>query len=142
MVEESVGKAMEMPKHGEFCWSEIAVTDLEKCKAFYAEVFGWEFEKSENTGDKMQYFEFSSSRVEQHDGALYLMESAMFGGETPPPHIAQYISVNDVDESIEKAKELDGSVVFGPYDIPNVGRMAVINDPSGAAISLITLHSR
>lgn len=141
MAEEGVGKAMEMPKHGDFCWSEIAVSDLEKCKAFYANVFGWEFTKSENAGSEMEYLEFSSSKEEQPDGALYQLDPAMFGGVAPPPHIAQYVSVDNVDESLEKAKLLGGSVVFGPYDIPNVGRMGVITDPTGAAISLITLRS-
>jgi len=135
-------EATEMPKHGDFCWSEIAVTDLGKCRAFYENVFGWQFNKSESTGGEMEYLEFSSFGGESEDGALYEMKAEMFGGHLPPAHVAQYISVDDVDASLEKAKSLGGSVVFGPYDIPNVGRMAVINDPTGAAVSLITLAGK
>lgn len=139
MAETSASKSLEMPSHGSFCWTEIASTDIEKCKSFYSNVFGWTFEKSPNTGDEMDYFECSSSGGSQEDAALYEMNPAMFGGQTPPAHIALYVAVDDVDQAVTRTKELGGSVVFGPYDIPKVGRMAVINDPSGAAISLITL---
>jgi predicted enzyme related to lactoylglutathione lyase len=142
MAEEAIGKAPEMPKHGEFCWSEIAVTDLTKCRQFYENLFGWQFKKSESTGESMEYLEFSSFGGDREDGALYQMSAEFFGGEIPPAHIAQYISVDNVDESLEKAKALGGSLVFGPYDIPNVGRMAVINDPTGATLSLITLSTK
>lgn len=140
MAEEGTGKAPAMPEHGMFCWSEFAVTDLEKCRSFYEKVFGWQFKKSESTGSEMEYLEFSSFGGDQEDGALYQMKAEMFGGQLPPAHVAQYVAVDNVDESLEKAKGLGGNVVFGPYDIPNVGRMAVINDPTGAAVSLITLR--
>lgn len=140
MSEPQSATAMEMPKHGDFCWSEIASTDLEKCKSFYSNVFGWTFNKSESTGNEFEYLEFSSSGSGYPDGALYEMNPEMFGGHLPPAHIALYVSVDDVDASCKQATELGASVVFGPYDIPNVGRMAVVSDPTGAAISLITLN--
>lgn len=133
------GHAGMMPKHGDFCWTEIASDNLPACKTFYSNVFGWQFEKSKSTGDEFEYLEFSSDGGEQKDGALYEMNPMMFGGTIPPPHIALYVSVDNVDETAAKAVELGGSIMFGPYDIPNVGRMAVINDPTGAAVSIITL---
>lgn len=142
MSEEATERSRATPNHGNFCWSEIAVTDLAKCRAFYENVFGWQFKKSESTGEEMEYLEFSSFGGERQDGALYQMSPELFGGEIPPAHIAQYIPVDDVDASLENAKALGGSVVFGPYDIPNVGRMGVINDPTGAALSLITLADK
>lgn len=141
MVEEAAGTAMQMPKHGEFCWSEIASTDKAKCLPFYENVFGWKFKKSENAdgGEGMEYLEFSSSG-EHPDGALYEMAPEMFGGgPLPPPHINLYVAVDDIDASLEKAKALGGAVVFGPYDIPNTGRFGIITDPTGANISMITL---
>ncbi|HBR56740.1 MAG TPA: VOC family protein [Blastocatellia bacterium] len=139
MAETSVSQQPAMPAHGNFCWTEIAGTDVEKCKSFYSNVFGWTFEKSPNTGDEMDYFEFSSSGGTEKDGAIYEMKPEMFGGHIPPAHIALYVSVDDIDHSVAQAANLGGSIIFGPYDIPKVGRMAVIQDPSGAAISLITL---
>ncbi|MGH9946129.1 MAG: VOC family protein [Pyrinomonadaceae bacterium] len=141
MVEEAAGMAPQMPKHGEFCWSEIASTDKGKCLPFYENVFGWKFKQSDNNaeGKEMEYLEFSSSG-DYPDGALYQMVPEMFGdGPIPPAHIALYVSVDDIDASLEKAKSLGGEVVFGPYDIPNVGRFGIVSDPTGANISMITL---
>ena len=143
MVEEAAGMAPQMPKHGEFCWSEIASTDKEKCLPFYENVFGWSFKKSESSagGDEMEYLEFSSSG-DFPDGAFYEMTPEMYGGgELPPAHINLYVSVDDIDASLEKATSLGGTVVFGPYDIPNVGRFGIISDPAGAHISMITLST-
>lgn len=47
-----------MPAHGEFCWVEIASTDLEKCRSFYSNVFGWEFNRSQAAGEDFPYLEF------------------------------------------------------------------------------------
>lgn len=139
MADEELERSSAMPAHGEFCWSEIASSKIDECRRFYSEVFGWKFNKSVGAGTEMEYLEFSSSGGGAPDAALYEMKPEMFGGQMPHPHIAQYVSVDDVDSSAELAVELGGSIVFGPYDIPNVGRMAVINDPTGAVISLITL---
>lgn len=139
MVEEATTMAPDMPSHGVFCWSEIATTDAERARPFYENVFGWTFKKSENTGDEMEYLEFSSSSTEL-DGGFYQMNPEMFGGEVPPAHIALYVAVDDVDASIVKTSELGGTVVFGPYDIPGTGRMALITDPTGATISMIQLQ--
>ncbi|MEO8071863.1 MAG: VOC family protein [Acidobacteriota bacterium] len=52
-----------------------------------------------------------------------------------------YIAVDDVDAAAEKVTELGGSVRVPPTDILNTGRFCVINDPTGAVFSLITLKS-
>ena len=56
-----------------------------------------------------------------------------------PPHWITYIAVDDVDESAAKVWEFGGKVCVPPTDIPNTGRFAVVNDPTGATFSLITL---
>lgn len=139
MAEEAAGYG-EMPKHGDFCWTEIASNDLGKCKEFYTNVFGWQFNKSEAVEGEMQYLEFSSEGGTYPDGALYQLQPEMFGGgEAPPPHIALYVAVDNVDDAIAKSNSIGGGVIFGPMDIPNVGRFAILADPTGAAISVITL---
>ena len=142
MADDKTGPADHTPGHGSFCWTEIACTELSKCKPFYENVFGWDFKTSENAGSEMQYLEFSSSGQPYPDAALYEMFPEMFGGMEMPAHIALYVSVDDIDASVEKARSLGASVLFGPYDIPKVGRMAVVTDPAGANISMITLAER
>lgn len=138
MAEAQTAETIQMPKHGEFCWTEINSHDMASSKPFYTNVFGWQFAQSKS-GQDMEYLEFASSGEGYPDGALFELTEEMCGGTMPPAHIAHYVSVDNVDVSCEKAKSLGGSVLFGPADIPNVGRFATIADPTGAAINIITL---
>ena len=124
------------PKHGEFCWMELASNNLEACKSFYTDMFGWSLTTSNAAG--MEYTEISAG--EKKIGGMYQMSDECGDGEGKmmPPHWGAYIAVDDVNASVEKVKALGGNVCVPPTDIPNVGRFSVINDPSGAMVSLIT----
>ena len=141
MIEDAAEVPPSLPASGSFCWTEIACTDLSRCRPFYENVFGWQFKPSETVGDEMEYLEFSSSGEVYPDGALYEMKAEMFGGDLPPAHIELYVTVDDIDAAVGKAEGLGATVGFGPYDIPNVGRFAVIADPTGANIAMITLKA-
>lgn len=131
-------QAFTMPKNGEFCWTEIATDNLEACKTFYAEVFGWQFKKSEATGAEMQYLEFGTD-AEHQFGGLFEMKPEWYGGEMPKPHSNIYIAVDDTDAAAQRAVELGGTLVGESCDVPNVGRMSQIQDPTGAKFFIITL---
>jgi predicted enzyme related to lactoylglutathione lyase len=121
-----------MPKEGTFCWTEIASNDAEKCKAFYTAVFGWDFKRSDATAEgEMDYNEFATGG-DNPVGGLYQINPDWFGGNAPPPHFMTYVAVDDVDANAKVAAELGGKIVRGPMDIPNVGRMCMIEDPTGA----------
>ena len=138
MAENTAAAAeqMAMPKHGQICWSEIAVRDLDNCVNFYTELFGWKFKKSEVPEIEMQYHEFSNEETGCPIGGLYKMGEE-FGDA--PAHWMSYVAVDDVDAAAEKVKQLGGNVCVPPSDIPNVGRFCVVNDPSGATFSMIKL---
>ncbi|HLM00359.1 MAG TPA: VOC family protein [Pyrinomonadaceae bacterium] len=129
---------MAMPKHGEVCWTEIATNNLEASKGFYAELFGWNFKKHQTVegSDDMEYYEFSREGEDCGSGGMYRMGKE-FGDA--PPHWMSYVAVDNVDEAAAKVWELGGKVCVPPTDIPNVGRFCVVNDPTGATFSMITL---
>jgi len=132
-------QAKQLPQNGEFCWTEIATDDLEACKTFYAEVFGWDYEKSEATGAEMQYLEFGTD-VERPFGGMFEMRAEWYGGELPEPHINIYVAVDDADETARKAFDLGGTIVSPPMDLPKVGRMCQIEDPTGAKFFIIRME--
>lgn len=138
MSEKATAEQMAMPKHGEFCWTEIATTDLERCKTFYSEIFGWKIKQSQNSEIEMEYLEFRPHSG-MNCGGIFEMKEEMFGGTVPPPHFMNYIAVDDVDESASKAFDLGGTIVHPPTDIPNVGRFCVVKDPTGATFSMLTI---
>lgn len=123
------------PETGSFCWTEIAVNDAEKCKAFYSSVFGWTFKDSQAADGAFAYHEFSTGGG-YPAGGLYQISHEICGeGELPPPHFLTYVAVDDVDANAKLAEELGGKVVKGPMDIPNTGRFAIIQDPTGAMLA-------
>jgi hypothetical protein len=58
------------------------------------------------------------------------------------PTWGAYVTVDDVDAVVARVSGLGGQVLLAPTDIPTVGRFAMIGDPQGATISLITYAAR
>ena len=125
-------------KHGEFCWTELATNDAESCRAFYENVFGWQFKKGGLSGGEMEYLEFGTDEARQF-GGLFQMKPESYGGEMPKPHANIYVAVDDVDAVANRAVELGGTILGAPSDVENVGRMSEIQDPTGARIFIIKL---
>ena len=118
--------------HGTFCWVDVAVTDAEAAKEFYGSLFGWE-PADQNIEGGITY---TMLRREGGDvGGLYALSEEM-KSRGVPPHWMSYIAVDDVDDVARRATELGGAVMMEPFDIPDIGRMAVISDPTGAVFSL------
>jgi len=141
MTQEAEGKAAVMePSHGEFCWTEIASGDSDKCKAFYTKVFGWKFKQSNSSEGEFAYDEFTTSSGDSYPaGGLYQISAAMCGDDELPPHFLTYVAVDDVDMYAAKAKELGGNVLKGPDDIPNTGRFAILSDTAGAMFAIFKM---
>jgi predicted enzyme related to lactoylglutathione lyase len=121
-----------MPASGAFCWNELATKDLAAAKKFYTELLGWQLKESTAAG--MAYNEIVVGG--EHVGGMYQITSEQ--GDAPS-HWMAYVAVDDVDEKARLTEELGGKVCVRPMDIPNVGRFCVVNDPTGATISLIKL---
>lgn len=126
-----------MMKHGEICWYELATNDANKTKDFYQTLFGWNLEKSKVTG-AMEYDEIKIDG-KSVGGMMQMTED--WGDPLPPPHWMTYIAVDDVDLAIEKITENGGKICIPAFDMPNVGRMSVIDDPAGATFSIISFVS-
>jgi hypothetical protein len=112
---------------GTFCWIELGTTDQSSAKNFYSALFGWasaDFPMGPN--DYYTMFQLGGGEA----GAAYNMrpeERAMV-----PPHWNLYIAVTSADDAARRAAELGGKVVQAPFDVMTFGRMAVIQDPTGA----------
>src|SRR5256885_5001522 len=115
---------------GSFCWIELATTDGPGAKKFYTELFGWEAQDSP-IGPDMVY---TMLKLNGKDvGALFQKGEMM---KDVPTHWASYVSVNSADETVAKAKSLGGTIRQEAFDVMDVGRMAVITDPTGATFCI------
>jgi predicted enzyme related to lactoylglutathione lyase len=117
---------------GTFCWPELATTDQKAAVAFYRNLFGWEVNDQPMGPDETySMFQLRGREV----GAAYSMrpEERQHGA---PPHWNSYVSVTNADDSAKKAQDLGGQVLMQPFDVMEAGRMAVIQDPTGAVFSV------
>ncbi len=119
-------------KPGTFCWVELGTTDGEAAKKFYTELFGWGF-NDHPMGPDMVYTMLTLDGKEV--GALYKMPSEM-ASQGIPPNWLSYASVTSADDSAAKAKELGATLMKEPFDVMDVGRMAVVQDPTGAVFAI------
>jgi uncharacterized protein len=117
---------------GTFCWPELATTDAAAAKKFYSALFNWDgFDVP--MGDDGPY---SLMRAGGQDaGAIYGITREMREHGVPPNWMA-YVAVASADQAAEKAKTLGGEVVKPPFDVWDLGRMAVLKDPTGAVFSI------
>lgn len=119
------------PLTGAFCWSELGTTDQAKAGEFYTRLFHWQT-VDQDMGENGVYTMLSLAGADL--GGMYALAAPMFAGV--PSHWLYYVSVEDVDASAKKATRLGGKVVMPPMDVPDVGRIAVLEDPEGAKIAL------
>lgn len=118
--------------HGAFSWADCSTSDQAAGTQFYQAVMGWDT-RDEPMGDQGVYTMFL---VDGEDvGAISPLNPQMVG-QGIPPHWESYITVDDVDAMMPRVTELGGTIVVPPFDVMKAGRVAVIQDPTGAMINL------
>ncbi len=124
-------KSKTTPDTGSVAWLDLTVDDAPGVRDFYRRVVGWAYSEV-SMGD---YPDFVMHRP--GDGAEIAGVCHARGGNAGlPPAWLVYITVADLDASLEHCRELGGEVVAGPRDLGAQGRFAVIRDPAGAACAL------
>ncbi len=115
---------------GKFCWNELVTKDIAGSQRFYARMFGW---REEAFGPDYTLFKNPGDKADDRAvGGMISMPTAPATGWLP------YVIVENCDASVNKARELGAKIAVEAKDIPKVGRIAVIVDPQGAAIGIIT----
>jgi uncharacterized protein len=126
---------------GSIWWNELNAHDTEKARDFYAKVAGWT-PKTTSLDDpsrpaKPGEPEYTTFHAKGQEAAgmskLEDGESEERGARWVP-----YIQVANVDAAVRSAEEMGGKIIESPYDVPKVGRLAVVEDPQGAIFGLVT----
>jgi uncharacterized protein len=112
------------------CWAELVTTDVEAARKFYGEVLGWS--EYEIGGPEMG--NYSTPKVSGQMAAGIATQQDEEKKMGVPPHWNTYISVESADDAAKKAQDLGATVIAEPFDVMDLGRMAVLLDPVGAAI--------
>lgn len=113
---------------GSFCWIELATADQNAAKNFYTSLFGWAVtDNPMGPGDFYSIFKLDGRdaaagytlRKEQHDAGV-------------PSHWDVYIAVDNADQVEAQAAKAGGTVLKSAFDVMDQGRMAALQDPTGA----------
>ena len=115
-----------------FSWVDLGTSDQNAAKKFYGELFGWSYEDMP-IDDKSVY---SMSKLKGKDAAAISTLSEEMASQGVPPNWLSYVSVKNADDMAKKARKLGATIVKEPFDVFDVGRMAVIQDPTGAVFAL------
>ena len=116
---------------GTFCWVEVATSDVARATDFYTKLFGWTAVVAPMDQGSYTLLQLDGKEV----AGLYGLPPEQTA-QNIPPHWLGYILVENCDESAGKVADLGGRVLMGPMDVMEMGRMAAIQDPTGATVSL------
>lgn len=112
-------------------WADLAVTDLDRSKAFYGAVFGWEFETS---GEEYGYY--TNATKDGRTVAALSPAWAPEGAEPMPNFWSVYFATDDAVATAEQIKQLGGGILFEPMQVGAFGSMCVATDADGAVFGL------
>ena len=116
---------------GAFSWSELMTSDPKAACDFYGRLFGWKVETSDMGSGPYHV-------IKAGDAAVGGIMGRPPGTPADMPSMwGCYVTVKSVDETLAAVRRLGGGVLMEPMDVKGVGRMAVIRDPQGAALSVI-----
>lgn len=120
------------PEPGHFLWVELMSRDFKRAKAFYSELVGWK--TMDVPMPDMAYTLFQN----RHGNAGGGMQTPPQVPAEVPSHWMGYIHVANIDKTLKSVEAAGGKVLMPAMDVPDVGRMAAIMDPTGATVSLMT----
>jgi len=106
--------------------------DAEKAKKFYADALGWTYEAMPMENGTC----WVAKAGGQVAGGIFPLTSPQFDG-VPETWMA-YLAVDDVDARVKKAQILGAQLMCPMFDVPGVGRIAVLREPGGAGIGWMT----
>lgn len=122
-----------MTAHGEFNWNELQTRNVDNAIAFYRDTIGWRFRPERMPSGGTYWIGLSSGKPVC--GLLTVDDDE---GKSDPDRWVAYVHVDDLDDAIARVRSGGGAVLRAPWDVPGVGRVAMIRDPGGAEQGWIT----
>ncbi len=128
-----------MSVHGTFHWNELMSRDVERDKAFYQDVIGWTFEgmPMAHEGGRTYWIAMMNG---QPVAGMFDISGTEFNGV--PVGWMPYLAVDDIDARVGTAVKAGAQLMRPIFDVPDVGRIAILREPGGAGIGWMTPVAR
>ncbi|MGH1418645.1 MAG: VOC family protein [Hyphomicrobiaceae bacterium] len=126
---------MSKPGHGLFHWNELLTSDPEAAVKFFEDVVGWSFDAVEMGQPGAGQTYWVGKIDDQPAGGIMQIK-----GNAPDdmqPHWVCYLEVDNIDKRIFAARKAGAVVLTEPFDVPGVGRIAMVQDPTGGIMGWI-----
>lgn len=119
--------------HGTIYWSELLTRDVDAARDYFEKVAGWTF----TTVQMPEGPYHMASRGEKNITGI--MDLSLHPElDQSKSHWLVSITVDDVDAAVAQTRELGGQIIREPFDVPGMARIAVIADPSGGVVGIVT----
>jgi len=122
-------------KHGMVWWTELMTRDQKAAVKYYGALCGWSFDTMDMMDGAGIYY------VAKKNGtptAGIMDMSPMEHLKDVPAHWFSYFAVDDVDAAVEATRAAGGQVMREPFEVPGIGRIAILQDPTGAVMGMMT----
>lgn len=119
--------------HGKVWWTELMTRDVPGAVAYYSAVCGWRFAPMPTDGGTYHVGSRGAQPVVGVMDMTFIPEL-----DDVPAHWFSYFAVDDLDSALAETRGRGGEVVRAPFDISGVGRIAIVQDPTGATMGLMT----
>jgi hypothetical protein len=119
--------------HGTFYWNELMTRNVERAKTFYSETIGWSFDAMPMPGSGTYWV---AKIGDQPVGGLFDISAAEFAAV--PESWMSYLAVDDVDARVKKAEAAGARLMKPIFDVPGIGRIAILMEPGGAGVGWMT----
>lgn len=114
-----------------WAWHEVMTNDVAGAKAFYTALFGWSAQDLQMPSGPYTLFMKGAQQVA---GCMAVPQAE--GQPVCPPNWLSYLTVENVDATVARARTLGARVDVAGMDIPGIGRFAVLGDPAGATFAV------
>ena len=116
---------------GRIGWVDLTVPNADEIRDFYEEVVGWKHSEV----PMGEYSDFNMSSPDTNEPKAGVCHARGMNAGLPAQWMI-YITVANLDRSMENCRSRGGKVILGPREMPGYGRYCMIQDPAGAVAAL------
>jgi predicted enzyme related to lactoylglutathione lyase len=111
-----------------FVHAELNTNDVGKAKTFYGKLFDWKLEDMPMEGGET----YTIIGVGEGTGGGIMRQMIPGAGSDWMP----YVGVSDIQASTAKAKSLGATILKDVTEVPDMGWLSILKDPTGALVGL------